>query len=109
MEIKAKNKPTVLERLLQVTRYRGFSVVDLSVKPEVKSQLLNIQLTVQSLKENERFFDNNYQRLSSQLAKLFDITQIKQLSKNSIKSQVTSVQSRPINHDKLTASETFYR
>ena len=31
LEVTADNQPTALERLLQVTRYRGFLVTDLSV------------------------------------------------------------------------------
>ena len=97
LEIKAQNQPTVLERLLQVTRYRGFAVVDLSVKPSLKNKSLNIKLTVQNAKINEPLLDNSYQRLSSQLGKLFDINQIRELQNASISHQVASVQLKAFN------------
>ncbi len=98
LTIKAQNQPTVLERLLQVTRYRGFCVVNLSVKPSVKHHFLNIKLTVQSVNKNEFLLDSHYQKLSNQLTKLFDIRQIDLLAGESIKSQRTSVQLKAFSH-----------
>lgn len=97
LQINAQNQPTVLERLLQVTRYRGFSVVDLSVKPSLKNKILDIKLTVQNAQKDEPMLENSYQRLSSQLGKLFDINQITLFQEVSIKAKVATVQLKAYN------------
>jgi len=75
IEIAAYNQPTVLERLLQVTRYRGFSVINFSVLSNKQKQQLDIELTVQSTGKpiSEEL---NIQRLYNQLNKLFDIKHV---------------------------------
>ncbi|MCL1079612.1 acetolactate synthase 2 small subunit [Parashewanella spongiae] len=68
LQILASQQPTVLERLLQVTRYRGFEVTEINMLPDVESQLFEIEMTVESLQPIER--------LRLQLNKLFDVNQI---------------------------------
>ena len=63
LRITAHNQPTVLERLLQVTRYRGFSVTGMTMFPCNESNLLDIELSVSS-------------EHSIQLSKLFDINDV---------------------------------
>ncbi len=50
IEITADNQPTVLERLLQVTRYRGFVVTNFSAVTTAEKDMLDIKLTVQDPK-----------------------------------------------------------
>jgi acetolactate synthase II small subunit len=69
LRITAENQPTVMEKLLQVTRYRGFIVTGMTMFPESDSSLLTIELSVQS--------DNSIEHLQYQLNKLIDITTIK--------------------------------
>jgi acetolactate synthase II small subunit len=72
LEITADNQPTVLERLLQVTRYRGFSVTAFSVYPNQDESALTIKLTVSDNGANQ----GNVGRLALQLDKLFDIQHV---------------------------------
>ncbi len=69
LRITAENQPTVMEKLLQVTRYRGFIVTGMTMFPESDSSLLTIELSVQS--------DNSIEHLQYQLNKLIDVTAIK--------------------------------
>jgi len=69
LRITAENQPTVMEKLLQVTRYRGFIVTGMTMFPESDSSLLTIELSVQS--------DNSIEHLQYQLNKLIDITTVK--------------------------------
>ena len=66
--IKAHDKPTVMEKLLQVARYRGFSVSGMTMFPSGESSMLNIELSV--------FSDNSIEKLKDQLNKLIDIKDI---------------------------------
>ncbi len=75
IEIAADDQPTVLERLLQVTRYRGFSIINLNVLSNTKDQQLDIELTVQSTGKPISE-EHNIQRLYNQLNKLFDIKHV---------------------------------
>jgi acetolactate synthase II small subunit len=68
LRITAHNQPTVLERLLQVTRYRGFSVTGMTMFPSNESNLLDIELSVSS--------EHSIDQLNHQLAKLFDINDV---------------------------------
>ena len=68
LRITAENQPTVMEKLLQVTRYRGFIVTGMTMFPESDNALLTIELSVQS--------DNSIENLIYQLQKLIDITNI---------------------------------
>ena len=75
IKIAADNQPTVLERLLQVTRYRGFSIINFSVSSNTPKQQLDIELTVQSTSKPISE-EHNIQRLYNQLNKLFDIKHV---------------------------------
>ncbi len=67
LRITADNQPTVMEKLLQVARYRGFIVTGMTMFPEEKDQL-SIELSVKS--------DNSIEHLQYQLHKLIDINSI---------------------------------
>jgi len=69
LRITAENQPTVMEKLLQVTRYRGFAVTGMTMHPSGENSLLTIELSVQS--------KNSIEQLQYQLHKLIDITDIK--------------------------------
>lgn len=75
-EITAENQPTLLERLLQVTRYRGFLVIEFNVLPCSDNRRLDIKLTVQDPDKANLSGDNGVQRLYNQLNKLFDVNHI---------------------------------
>ncbi len=79
LEIIANNQPTILERMLQVTRFRGFGVIQLSVDSVESNSLLSIKLTVSDPTNGAIVIGQAIDRLHSQLMKLFDIKQIKQL------------------------------
>lgn len=76
IEIFADNQPTVLEKLLQVTRFRGYAVSGLNVKTCDDESKLNIQLTVNLKECAEPSRDNEMQKLFNQLSKLFDIKHV---------------------------------
>lgn len=65
LNITANNTPAVVERLLQVTRYRGYELAGLALTPRADSLSLTITLTVSS--------DKPIHLLTSQLHKLYDI------------------------------------
>lgn len=69
LRITAANQPTVMERMLQITRYRGFVVTGMTMYQVKQNSLLTIELSVQST--------NSITHLQSQLYKLIDITDIK--------------------------------
>ena len=69
LSILAYDNPTILERILQVTRYRGFAVTGLSAYSQVEGQLVAIELLVRSVRE--------VHLLTSQLNKLIDVSEIK--------------------------------
>jgi len=76
IEILADNQPTVLERLLQVTRFRGYPVSGLDVKTTDEGANLNIQLIVNLKECDEPSRANEMQKLFNQLSKLFDIKHV---------------------------------
>jgi len=76
LQIKAENQPTVLERLLQVTRYRGFSITAFRVLPTMTGNMLDITLTVHEAGEFSDNPENNMTKLCHQLNKLFDIKHV---------------------------------
>ncbi len=76
IEITANNQPTVLERLLQVTRYRGFVVTELSVLSNKQNDRLDIKLSVQDPNEQSDSFGAGVKRLYAQLNKVFDINHV---------------------------------
>ena len=76
LEITAENQPAVLERLLQVTRYRGFSIDGFVVYPSHNEKHLDIRMTVHDDEESLCSKENNIRKLFNQLNKLFDINHI---------------------------------
>jgi acetolactate synthase II small subunit len=68
LRITAHDQPTVLERLLQVTRYRGFTVTGMTMFPNKEENMLAVELSVRS--------DQTIDRLKLQLDKLIDVTDI---------------------------------
>lgn len=74
LNITATNTPAVIERLLQVTRYRGYQLLGLEFNAKANSSGLEITLTVSSEKP--------IQLLTSQLNKLHDIQQLNLASAN---------------------------
>ncbi|MFD2167434.1 acetolactate synthase 2 small subunit [Thalassotalea euphylliae] len=68
LRISAAQQPTVLEKLLQVTRYRGFMVTGITMFPQTESECFDIEMTVSS--------EQSVDQLHCQLNKLFDINQV---------------------------------
>ena len=68
LNITANNTPAVVERLLQVTRYRGYQLTGLELQPRNNDRSLAITLSVSS--------DKPIHLLTSQLHKLYDIVQL---------------------------------
>lgn len=68
LNITANNTPAVVERLLQVTRYRGYQLTGLELQPRNDDRSLAITLSVSS--------DKPIHLLTSQLHKLYDIVQL---------------------------------
>ena len=68
LKITAQQQPTVLEKLLQATRYRGFEVKGMTMFPNVDNTLLDIELSVSS--------DKTIDKLTVQLHKLYDVNTI---------------------------------
>ncbi|MEO3879441.1 acetolactate synthase 2 small subunit [Rheinheimera fenheensis] len=68
LNITASNTPAVVERLLQVTRYRGYQLTGLQMTPRADSRSVTIKLSVSS--------DKPIQLLTNQLNKLYDIQQL---------------------------------
>ena len=94
IEITADNQPTVLERLLQVTRYRGFVVTNFTVVTTAEKDTLDIELIVYDPKLKDQDAEKSsantsagLQRLYHQLNKLFDIKQVNLLKSKDIQCQ----------------------
>lgn len=68
LQITAKYRPEVLERVLRLTRHRGFRVDDMSMSTQDNGQNLAISLNV--------FSDRPISQLSLQLEKLLDVTKV---------------------------------
>ncbi len=68
LNITTRNEASVVERLLQVTRYRGYQLAGLVMTPLTDRAGLQITLTVQS--------DKPITLLTSQLVKLYDVQQL---------------------------------
>lgn len=68
LKITAHDRPTVLERLLQVSRYRGFVVTGITALPNARTQLLDINLMVNGVQPIDY--------LTKQLDKLIDISDV---------------------------------
>ena len=69
LKITAQQQPTVLEKLLQATRYRGFVVQGMNMFANVDNSLIDIELSVSSI--------HSIDKLTVQLNKLYDINSIK--------------------------------
>ncbi len=69
IQIQAKDSPVVLERILQVIRYRGYKVCHLNMNKSPKNKGLTIEVSVES--------DKMVENLIHQLGKIVDIEQIK--------------------------------
>ncbi|UVO08629.1 acetolactate synthase 2 small subunit [Pectobacterium polonicum] len=65
LSIQARFRPEVLERVLRVTRHRGFKVCAMNMVQTTNSDHINIELTVAS--------HRSVDLLSTQLSKLLDI------------------------------------
>jgi acetolactate synthase II small subunit len=68
LHIEAQFRPEVLERVLRVTRHRGFRVDDMEMSTSADCQNVNIRVTVSS--------ERPIQLLSRQLEKLMDVTRV---------------------------------
>lgn len=72
LNITTNNTPAIVERLLQVTRYRGYELAGLELVSHADASSLSITLTVRS--------DKPIQLLTNQLHKLYDIQQLELVS-----------------------------
>lgn len=70
LQIEAQNQPSVLERVLQTTRYRGFKISGFTMKLESNNRL-SMEMIIDS--------DKAIHLLTSQLDKLYDLTSIELL------------------------------
>lgn len=68
LTITTSNEASVVERLLQVTRYRGYQLAGLELTPLTDRAGMQITLKVKS--------DKPITLLTSQLAKLYDVQQL---------------------------------
>ena len=69
LKIKADDKQVVLERILQVTRYRGFLINGIKAKVNTGTNIGTIELMVRSERPIELLVD--------QINKLIDIKEVK--------------------------------
>ena len=76
LQISADNQPTVLERVLQVTRYRGFQVVAFNARVDRENNQMVIDLTIFDPKEISAIPEAGAHRLYHQLNKLFDVKHV---------------------------------
>ncbi|WP_213997689.1 acetolactate synthase 2 small subunit [Arsukibacterium sp.] len=72
LTITTNNEASVVERLLQVTRYRGYQLAGLELTPLSDMAGLSITLTVSS--------DKPIHLLTSQLHKLYDVRDLQLVS-----------------------------
>jgi acetolactate synthase II small subunit len=72
LNITANNTPAVVERLLQVTRYRGYELAGLELAAKADMRSLHITLKISG--------DKPIHLLTSQLHKLYDIQQLELVS-----------------------------
>lgn len=67
LKLEVYNKPAILERVLQVIRYRGYELVSLQVIPQ-GMDMLTVLVTVDS--------EQPLYKLTNQLNKLYDLARI---------------------------------
>ncbi len=72
LTITTSNEASVVERLLQVTRYRGYQLAGLQLTPLTDRAGMRITLQVQS--------DKPITLLTNQLVKLYDVQQLEMAS-----------------------------
>ncbi|ACS87529.1 acetolactate synthase 2 small subunit [Musicola paradisiaca] len=65
LSIQARFRPEVLERVLRITRHRGFQICAMNMTQETSSDQIQIEMTVASHRPVDL--------LSTQLSKLLDI------------------------------------
>ncbi len=87
LEVTAHNQPAALERLLQVTRFRGFKILQLSVNSVKQQQDLEITLSVDCSAQQTDHTGNNLHKLTNQLNKLFDIKRVNLVKDQLVKQQ----------------------
>lgn len=78
LELELHQRPEVLERVLRVTRHRGFKVTMMNMRSGPNNQS-HLDLEVDS--------DRAIELLSNQLTKLVDVTQCKVLPQETLMSQ----------------------
>lgn len=71
LEIEARSQPEIMERILRVTRHRGFGLKSMQLDTIENSQNLMIRITVAS--------DRCIALLCSQLDKLIDVTRVEKM------------------------------
>ncbi|MCY7294947.1 acetolactate synthase 2 small subunit [Alteromonas sp. a30] len=67
LKLEVNNKPAILERVLQVVRYRGFELISLQVSPQ-GMDMLTVFITVDGVQP--------ISKLTNQLNKLYDLAGI---------------------------------
>ncbi len=92
VSITANNQPTVLERLFQVTRFRGFTITGCTVFSRQNESILDIELTLQDALDANNPTEGAIGNLFNQLYKQTDITTVNLKSVNS-----KSVNSKAVN------------
>jgi len=75
LSLQASTRPETLERILRVTRHRGFKVESLDMKSQGSNKEMNLQMTVSS--------ERALVLLVNQLEKLIDISSVKALELDS--------------------------
>lgn len=75
LSIEASTRPETLERILRVTRHRGFKVESLDMKSQPSAKSMILQMCVSS--------DRDLELLTKQLEKLIDTTSVQALELDS--------------------------
>ena len=67
LKLEVYNKPAILERVLQVIRYRGYNLISLQVIPQ-GMDMLTVLITIDGIQP--------VSKLTNQLNKLYDLARI---------------------------------
>lgn len=67
LKLEVYNKPAILERVLQVIRYRGYNLISLQVIPD-GMDMLTVLITIDGMQP--------VSKLTNQLNKLYDLARI---------------------------------
>jgi len=70
LTIEAQQRPEILERVLRVTRHRGFNVKSLNMEQQAEGKQVRITVTVNS--------DRPIAQLRNQLSKLVDVARVEE-------------------------------